>query len=561
VSDTLIKLLIIEDSENDAALLLRELKRGGYKTEWIRVDNALDLQLNLSSNDWDLVITDHNMPGFDSTTAIEILRQSGLDIPIIIVSGSIGEDIAVESMKAGAHDYILKNNLHRLIPAIQRELREVKSRNARREAENALRHMAYHDALTGLLNRNQFEHQLGHLQKCSQCEGSTHALLYLDLDQFKIVNDTCGHAAGDELLKKLSRLLEKQFRDNDLIARLGGDEFGVLLENCSLEKAKKIADNISKTITGFHFHWEKKVFSVGVSIGLVIIDKHSDKGDTLLSCADMACYAAKDKGRNCIQIYQEADHEFRKRRGEMDWAGKIDQALEHNHFLLYRQSIIPLQNKLNGTEHYELLIRMQGKKGEIYAPDSFIPAAERYHRMRDIDRWVIHSAFTYLAKNNHSKLHFISINLSGQSLGDNSLFDFVSQHLKDSGTPPHTICFEITETAAIDNFDIAIEFIQRIKRLGCKFALDDFGSGLSSFSYLKSLPVDYLKIDGSFVQNITHDPMDKTIVEAINAVAHKAGMKTIAEYVESEDIQQCLREIGVDYAQGYAIDKPRSFME
>jgi diguanylate cyclase (GGDEF)-like protein len=561
MTENLIKLLIIEDSEDDAILLLRELKRGGYKTEWKRVDNAVDMQINLSSNDWDLVITDHNMPGFDSTTAIQILRQSGLDIPIIIVSGSIGEDIAVESMKAGAHDYILKNNLPRLVPAIQRELREVKSRNARREAENALRHMAYHDALTGLLNRNQFEHQLEHLQKCSQCEGSTHALLYLDLDQFKIVNDTCGHAAGDDLLKKLSRLLEKQFRDNDLIARLGGDEFGVLLENCSLKKAKNIAENISKTITDFHFHWDNKAFSIGVSIGLVIIDKHSDKGDTLLSCADMACYAAKDKGRNCIQVYQEADHEFKKRRGEMDWAGKIDQALEHNQFLLYRQSIVPLQTRLNGSEHYELLIRMQGEQGEIYSPDSFIPAAERYHRMRDIDRWVIHSAFDYLAKNSHSKLHFISINLSGQSLGDNSLFDYVSQHLKESGAPPHTICFEITETAAIDNFDIAIEFIQRIKLLGCKFALDDFGSGLSSFSYLKSLPVDYLKIDGSFVQNMTNDPMDKTIVEAINSVAHKAGMKTIAEYVESKDIQECLREIGVDYAQGYAIDKPQPFME
>ncbi len=561
MTKTPLKLLLVEDSEDDAMLLLRELNKGNYQIEWQRVDNAVDLQLALSSNDWDIVITDHNMPGFDSTAAIQLTRKNGFDIPIIIVSGTIGEDIAIESMKSGAHDYVLKSNYARLLPAITRELGEAQSRKARREAEEAILHMAYHDSLTGLMNRNQFENRLAHLYKCSQCENSIHSLLYLDLDQFKIVNDTCGHAAGDKLLKQLAVLMESKIRGNDVIARLGGDEFGVLLENCPLDKARKIANSFCDLINNFHFHWQQKVFTIGVSIGLVIIDKYSDGIENLLSYADLACYAAKEQGRNCIQVYQEATDEFIKRRGEMNWAGKIDQALEHNQFCLFRQSIVPLQKKTNSDKHYELLIRMRDNDGKIINPDSFIPAAERYHRMRDIDHWVISTAFEKLSENKNQQLNFISINLSGQSLGDETLFDFVSQHLKKSGISPEIICFEITETAAIDNFDIAIEFIQRIKLLGCKFALDDFGSGLSSFSYLKSLPVDYLKIDGLFVKNIIKDPIDKTIVEAINSVAHKAGIKTIAEYVESVEIQQCLLEIGVDYAQGYAIDKPCLFIE
>ncbi len=561
MSKTPLKLLLVEDSEDDALLLLRELNKGDYQIEWQRVDNAVDLQLALSSDEWHIVITDHNMPGFDSTAAIKLIKKNNIDIPVIIVSGSIGEELAVESMKSGAHDYILKNNYARLLPAINRELREAQSRKARREAEEVIRHMAFHDSLTGLMNRNQFEQRLAHLYKCSQCEGSVHSLLYLDLDQFKIVNDTCGHTAGDKLLKKLAALMETKIRGNDIIARLGGDEFGVLLENCPLNEAKKIANGFCELINDFHFHWQKKVFTIGVSIGLVTIDKYSDSVENLLSCADLACYAAKEQGRNCVQVYQEDSDEFTRRRGEMNWTARIDQALENNQFCLFRQSIMPLQNSSHNDKHFELLIRMRDGTGKIITPESFIPAAERYHRMRDIDHWVISRAFEMLAKINNPHLHFISINLSGQSLGDETLFDFVSQHLKRSAIAPETICFEITETAAIDNFDIAIEFMQRIKLLGCKFALDDFGSGLSSFSYLKSLPVDYLKIDGLFVKNIIHDPIDKTIVEAINLVAHKANIKTIAEYVESEEIQQCLQAIGVDYAQGYAIDKPSLFIE
>ncbi len=559
MSDDLLNILIVEDSEDDALLLLRVLRQGGYRTFHKRVDTAPGLQTCLNEQEWDIVITDHNMPEFDSTSAIRLVKQHGEDIPVIIVSGSIGEDVAVNAMRTGANDYILKGNYSRLIPAIDRELREAGSRKARRDAEKAIQHMAFHDSLTGLLNRSEFEQRLKKLHQSSKEEGVVHALIYLDLDQFKIVNDTSGHAAGDELLKQISSMLEKRIRSNDIIARLGGDEFGVLLENCQLEKAELIARHLCDAIHEYRFIWKDKVFSVGASIGLVVIDASSGDINSLLSSADMACYAAKDKGRNHIQIYQETNGEFEKRRVEMDWAGKIDNALENNLFRLYQQPIVPLQRK-DDRQHHELLIRMQGDNNEIIAPAAFIPAAERFQRMQSIDQWVINSAFNYLSQQSSSTEHFIAINLSGLSLGDESLFKFVSKKIRESGVNPQYICFEVTETAAIANFNIAVEFIHKIKQLGCKFALDDFGSGLSSFSYLKKLPVDYLKIDGVFIQNITTDPMDKAIVEAINSVAHKAGMKTIAEYVHSNEIKQCLISMGVDYAQGYEIGKPEAII-
>jgi len=557
--DDLLNILIVEDSEDDALLLLRVLKQGGYRTFHQRVDTASALQTCLNEQEWDIVITDHNMPEFDSTSAIKLVKQHGEDIPVIIVSGSIGEDVAVNAMRTGANDYILKGNYSRLIPAIDRELREAGSRKARRDAEKAIQHMAFHDSLTGLLNRSEFEQRLKKLHQSSKEEGTVHALIYLDLDQFKIVNDTSGHAAGDELLKQISSMLEKRIRSNDVIARLGGDEFGVLLENCKLGKAELIARHLCDSIHEYRFIWKDKVFSVGASIGLVIIDASSTDINSLLSSADMACYAAKDKGRNHIQIYQETNDEFEKRRVEMDWAGRIDNALENNLFCLYQQPIVPLQHK-DDRKHHELLIRMRGDNNEIIAPAAFIPAAERFQRMQSIDQWVINSAFEYLSQQSASTEHFIAINLSGHSLGDEPLFKFVNRKIKESKINPQYICFEVTETAAIANFNIAVEFIHKIKQLGCKFALDDFGSGLSSFSYLKTLPVDYLKIDGVFIQNITTDPMDKAIVEAINSVAHKAGMETIAEYVHSNKIKQCLTEMGVDYAQGYDIGKPEAIV-
>ncbi|VAX13811.1 diguanylate cyclase/phosphodiesterase (GGDEF & EAL domains) with PAS/PAC sensor(s) [hydrothermal vent metagenome] len=561
MKNNLLRVLIVEDSEDDTLLLLRQLKKGGYETQHLQVDNKQRLKKSLLQTDWDIIITDHNMPGFDSSAALAVIKKLDLDIPVIIVSGSIGEDLAVEAMKAGAHDYIMKDNLTRLVPAIERELREVAVRHSQRAAEAAIEYLAFHDSLTGLVNRSEFERRLERAISQVQKGKMVNALLYLDLDQFKVVNDTCGHSAGDELLKQLSALLHARIRGRDTLARLGGDEFCVLMENCSLKQAIIIAGDLHQLVNDFRFVWNDEFFNIGVSIGVVAINKTGMTANDILSAADLACYAAKDEGRNCVRVYKNEDVSMRKRRKEMDWANRIDSALKNNHFLLYQQLIISLNS--TNSSHCEYLLRLKDKKRIVY-PGTFIPAAERYQRMSLIDRWVLDTSFSYLSRfknNSRDKNSIISINLSRQSLNEDSLFDFVQTLFSKYELPAKSICFEITETAAIANFRTAINFINRVKELGCLIALDDFGCGLSSFSYLKSLDIDFLKIDGSFIRNMEKNPIDRVIVEAITNIAHIAGFKTIAEYVETQKTIDILKDIGIDYAQGYAIQKPQPLSE
>ena len=419
-------------------------------------------------------------------------------------------------------------------------------------------HLAAHDALTGLVNRREFERRLELAIVSAAATGKQHSVLYLDLDQFKVVNDTCGHVAGDELLRQLTAVLLERLRQSDLLARLGGDEFGVLLESCGTEPALRIADLLRKTIGEFHFVWEDKVFPIGVSIGLVTF---SDGGITMpdvLRMADSACYVAKDKGRNRVHVYTEENAELVARHGQMGWIARIHHALDGDRFVLYFQPIQALDAARHGP-HYELLLRMLGEDGELIAPMAFIPAAERYGLMPLLDRWVIRHALA-----SHAPRHppgapagTCAINLSGTSIGDESFLPFVLQQFAESGVPPSEICFEITETAAIANLGQASALIRELKAIGCKFSLDDFGSGMSSFTYLKHLPVDYLKIDGSFVKDMIDDPIDRAMVESINHIGHVMGLHTIAEFVESPAIMVALREIGVDYAQGYAIGRPQ----
>ena len=553
----LLRVLIVEDSDDDALLLLRHLEGGGYHTQHQQVTSRHSLKKSLRNTNWDLIITDHNMPELDSSAVLSVIKKLNIDIPVIIVSGSIGEDLAVKAMKAGAHDYIMKDNLARLIPAIQRELREAALRQSQRNAEAAIQHLAYHDSLTGLVNRSEFEHRLERATRQAKNGKAVNALLYLDLDQFKVVNDTCGHSAGDELLKQLSSLLYTRIRGRDTLARLGGDEFCVLLENCDLKQAKIIADDLHQIVNDFRFAWNTQIFNIGVSIGVVEINGIDMSPDEILSAADLACYAAKDKGRNCIQVYKREDVGLRQRRREMNWANRIDVALENNNFLLYQQLIVPLRGA--GPSYYEYLLRLKDKK-RVIPPGAFIPAAERYQRMPVIDRWVIKTSFSYLnqlSRNRKDGKVFVSINLSGQSLGDHSLFDYIQSLLVKYKLPAETICFDITETATIANFKTAIEFINKIKKLGSLIALDDFGCGLSSFSYLQNMDIDFLKIDGSFIRNMNENPINRAIVESINNIGHIAGFKTIAEHVETKKVSHILKDIGIDYAQGYAFNKPR----
>jgi len=552
------KILIVDDSEDDALLVERELRRGGLETICKRVDSAKSMSDAIMSQSWDVIVTDHNMPGFSSQEALSIVKQYALDVPFIIVSGSIGEDIAVEAMKAGAHDYIMKDNLTRLIPAIERELREADIRRARRRAEETVQHLAYHDALTGLVNRAEFEYRLKKVFMRCRDEKAIAAMLYMDLDQFKIVNDTCGHLAGDQLLCQIASLLKSKLRKVDTLARIGGDEFGILLENCTTESALSVASSLTEVVDDFRFVWRDHTFRIGMSIGMVPIDVNSASPTSVLSAADAACYAAKESGRNRVHVYTEHDSELAKRQGEMQWVEKISLAVEENRFALYRQPIKSLTDA-GEAMHYELLLRMYAPDGQIILPGAFISSAERYNMMGVIDNWVLHTALSWLsshAKEIKDSGTFYTINLSGSTLGDEQTLSYILSMIEEKGSPADRICFEITETAAIANFSNALNFINTLKHKGCRFALDDFGSGLSSFAYLKNLPVDYLKIDGSFVRDITFDKTDKAIVKSIIEIGHTLGLKTIAEFVENNDILILLEEMGVDYVQGYALGKP-----
>jgi diguanylate cyclase (GGDEF)-like protein/PAS domain S-box-containing protein len=426
-----------------------------------------------------------------------------------------------------------------------------------RELNRRLSYHASHDVLTGLVNRREFENRLERALKNVKARENSYALCCLDLDQFKIVNDTCGHSAGDALLGQVGALLKSKVRWRDTLARLGGDEFGILLESCSLDEAMRTADTLREAVRNFKFTWEERTFRLGASVGVVPISPDNADVASVLSAADSACQAAKEAGRNRVHSFEENDLDLMRRRREMQWAARINNALEEGRFELFRQTILPLQKTETGA-HYELLLRMRDEAGKIVSPDNFMTAAERYGITPNIDRWVIENAFRWLVSeaDEREKLSMCSINLSGQSLGDDKFLPYVIDQFHRSGLDASKICFEITETAAIASFSQANRFIQALKELGCRFALDDFGTGLSSFGYLKHFPVDYLKIDGSFVKEILHDPIDREMVRSINEIGHLTGKQTIAEFAENQEIINMLQSLGVDYAQGYGVSQP-----
>ncbi len=417
---------------------------------------------------------------------------------------------------------------------------------------------ATHDPTTRLYNRAEFDRRLSQLLEEAEVEGSKHCLLYLDIDRFKVVNDTCGHVAGDELLRQAASLIKHSIRSSDLLARIGGDEFAILLGNCSLEVAQRIAENLRLEFQRFRFAWADKVFSQGISIGLVSIDKESQGLQQVLSYADTACYAAKEAGRNQIHVYHPEVSVAAVRHGEAQWVTRIRSAMEEDRFTLYVQPIQPLESVAGQACHYEVLIRMIGEQGELIPPGAFIPAAERYDLMPAIDRWVVGHLVACVSQG-HCRLRpgqRLFVNLSGQSLCHEESLQAIVDLLGRQSVPDDLFCFEVTETAAIANLSSARHFMQTLKRFGCQFALDDFGSGLSSFGYLKNMPVEYLKIDGGFVKDMLQDRIDESMVEAINHIGHIMGLETIAECVEDPATLERLVDIGVDYAQGFGIRRP-----
>ncbi len=423
-----------------------------------------------------------------------------------------------------------------------------------------LSYQASHDAVTGLVNRNEFENRLMAAIDELKTEGrGTHALLYIDLDQFKVVNDTFGHAAGDELLRQLSELIQTRIRSTDEFARLGGDEFAVLLERCNENGAMETAESIRDAIEGYRFEWQESFTTIRCSIGVVIVDQEAEDVGSVMSSADVACYSAKDMGRNQVHLYEDSDASLRHE--EMKWVSRITSAVEEDRFELFFQPIIGIGDEDGKSRgHYELLLRMKDEDGEIIGPDQFIPAAERYNLMSTLDRWVIHKALTELAdrEGEGEARYTLAINLSGTSLSEDRFLRFVIDELERHQLPRGAICFEITETAAISSLSRVVHFMQTLKKQGCLFSLDDFGSGLSSFTYLKNLPVDYLKIDGQFIRNVVDDSVDESMVKAIREVGHAMGIQTIAERVETKQVLDKLGALGVGFAQGYYIARPAS---
>jgi diguanylate cyclase (GGDEF)-like protein len=431
---------------------------------------------------------------------------------------------------------------------------------------------ASHDALTGLVNRREFENRLRKALEGVARDKHPHALLYVDLDQFKVVNDTCGHVAGDELLRQVSMLLRDRIRESDTLARLGGDEFGVLLTACPQRIAEDIASKLLGTVKEFRFVWQDRTFEIGASIGLAVVADPDESMDSLMSAADMACYAAKDLGRNRVHVYNANDADLSQRHDEMQLVSRITNALDEGRFALYRQKIVPLGERDNGAQHYEILLRMVDEDGQLVPPGAFMPAAERYNLMPTIDRWVIRTFLSEfredlrrLASDCRTSTPgmscFYTINLSGASLADDNFLEFIEGELAAHGIPPNVIAFEVTETVAIANLARAVTFMRELRARGCLFALDDFGSGVSSFAYLKNLPVQFLKIDGSFVKDMTDDPIDRAMVSSINEIGHVMGVRTIAEFVEDAETFRELERLGVDFAQGFGIERPQPLYE
>lgn len=430
---------------------------------------------------------------------------------------------------------------------------------AARETSRKLAYQATHDALTGLLNRREFERLVEEALQESKANGTSSAFCYMDLDQFKVVNDTCGHIAGDHLLVELATMIQHRVNENDTFARLGGDEFGVLMRNIPLHEARALAEELRNRVRDYRFLWDGQTFEVGISIGVVPIRPDTNSVVEIFSNADIACFVAKDLGRNQIHVSNLDDVEQARRQQEMQWSVRIPSALENDRFVLHYQKISPLDASSGESPRCELLVRMLEEDGSLILPGRLIPAAERFRHMPEIDRWVIHNALKLIVQHgDRLGMAAYAINLSGQSLGQADLLDFVKREILRSGVKPSLITFEITETAAIRNVSHAARFMSELKKLGCQFSLDDFGSGLSSFGYLKMLPVDYLKIDGSFVRNMLHDDHDHSIVIAISQIAKTLNIACVAEWIEDEATLMALKEIGVDYGQGFFLHRPEA---
>ena len=537
---------------------------------------ALEMFSRQGEKTYAVIVSDMRMPEMDGVALLNHLAQSHPETVRIMLTGNSDQQTAMDAVNQGhVFKFLTKPcSAQDLKKTLEEALQQYRTDQERVAASqhNAvtvqhlsakLSHQSRHDILTGLANRLAFEIRLTSALESAKQEGRNHIFCFLDIDYFHRINDACGNTAGDELLRQLGGLLSHHRRSGDMTARLGSDQFGLLLGDCSLDDGQKIIQELHEQLKQFTFHWEEGSYDLSVSIGLLPIDSESESISALFSAAETACNVAKDQGRNRIHIGDAKDAMLTQRLNEIQWINRINRALKEDRFRLYYQTIEPINQMESEGDHYEILIRMAGDNGQIIAPGEFLPAAEHYHLSPQIDRWVIRNTIGWL--NDHPEqlrdLTLCSINLSGLSMGDEGMLTFIQETLAQSEVPPSKICFEVTETAAIAHLDAAIFFMQTLKSSGIRFSLDDFGTGLSSFAYLRTLPVDFLKIDGMFVKQIDRNIIDWTMVKSINDMGQIMGKQTIAEFVENEDIYNQLREIGANYAQGFLLSKPRPLFE
>lgn len=518
-----------------------------------------------------VVVSDMRMPEMDGIELLKRLAASHPKAVRIMLTGNSDQQTAMDAVNQGhvfkfltkpcsAADLRTALDEALALYRVERE-QEAISQHAEIKVQHLsakLSHQARHDILTGLANRRAFETRLKSCLESAKQEGRQHIFCFIDIDFFHRINDICGYTAGDEMLRQLGGLLSHRRRSGDIAARLGSDQFGLILSDCSLQDGQQIVQKIHQQLKAFVFRWEEGSYELSTSIGLVPINRDSDSVTALFSAAETACNVAKDQGRNRIHIGDAQDTLLTQRLTEIQWISRINRAIGENRFRLYYQTIEPINPIESEGEHYEILLRMEDDDGRIIPPGEFLPAAEHYHLSPQVDRWVILNTLGWL--NDHpdqlQALSLCSINLSGLSMGDEEILNFIQETLTRFEIPPGKICFEVTETAAISNLDAAVNFMQALKAIGVRFSLDDFGTGLSSFAYLRNLPVDFLKIDGMFVRHIDRNIIDWTLVKAINDMGQIMGKQTIAEFVENEDIYNQLHEIGANYAQGYLLSKP-----
>ncbi len=547
-----LRTLIIEDSADDVALLVRELRRNGYDPTFERVDTAQAMTAALAKQAWDVIICDYNLPNFSAPAALTLLQASGLDLPVIIVSGSVGEDIAVAAMKTGAHDYIMKGNLTRLIPAIERELREAEMRQSHAQAEKMIQHMAFYDTLTDLPNRNMLYDRLLNAIRTDAGKGKPSALLLVNLNHFKEINDTLGHDRGDQILQQVGRRVREVIFEQDIVARLGGDEFGILLLN--MANAKDIDVAIQKILKALDppFLIEDLPIRVEAGIGIALYPDHGRAAEILFRRADIALHASKQAGIS-YTVYDPAQDKHSPQR--LALMGELHHAIEHGELLLFYQPKISL--KTRRVIGVEALVRWKHPHRGMIPPDQFILPAEQTGLIHPLTHWVLAAGMRECKAWHESGTALtVSVNLSARNLLDPKLPDQVAEQLHSAEAAPDWMTFEITESTIMANPAHALDVLMRLHEMGIRFSIDDFGIGYSSLAYLKKLPVDAIKIDKSFVINMAGDQSDAVIVRSTIDLAHNLGLKVIAEGVENQDIWDRLSALGCDEAQGYYMGRP-----